>query len=110
MSTNTPRRPKRIRIVATIYDKKGRILSVGHNSYTKTHPLMMYYGRRCGCMNQPYLHAEVDAIVKLKGGVPYKILIERYNKNGEPKLAAPCKICQEAIRDTGIKRIEYTVG
>ena len=97
-------------IKATSYDKRGKILSVGHNSYIKTHPKMYEYALK---MNQPYkifLHAEIAALIKIRNGEPFKIFIERYGKNGEPKLAAPCPICLEAIRQAGIQRIEYTIG
>lgn len=97
-------------IKATILDKRGRILAVGYNSYEKTSPVQAQYGKR---VNQPariYLHAEIAALVKVKHGVPHKIKIERYNRFGEPKMAAPCPICSLAIKESGIKFIEYTVG
>lgn len=97
-------------IKATIYDKRGKVLSVGYNSYIKTHPKMVEYAMK---LNEPYkmfLHAEIAALIKVRNGEPYKIFIERYNKKGEPKLAAPCPICMEAIKQAGIQRIEYTIG
>lgn len=97
-------------IKATVFDKRGRILATGVNSYEKTSPVQAQYGKR---VNQPariYLHAEIAALVRVKYGVPYKIKIERYDKNGNPKLAAPCPICSLAIKEAGIKFIEYTVG
>ena len=98
-------------ITATIYDKKGRKLSIAKNSYEKTHPIQARYARRVGEEYKQYLHAEIRAIIKaLKKGVPYKIKIERYGKGGEPRDAMPCPICQLAIREAGIKFIEYTIG
>lgn len=97
-------------IKATIFDKRGRILAVGYNSYEKTSPVQALYGKR---VNQPariYLHAEIAALVKVKYGTPYKIKIERYDQSGEPKMAAPCPICSLAIKEAGIKFIEHTVG
>jgi len=95
---------------ATIYDKRGRILSVAFNSYLKSHPKMAEFARRVGLDHKQYLHAEIAALIKCKRGVPYKIKIERYDKRGNPKLAAPCPVCQLAIMESGIKFIEYTVG
>lgn len=97
-------------VKATIFDRKGRILSVGYNSYVKTHPFQFKLACKCGNPDRPYLHAEIDAITKLKrnAGYAYKILIERYYKNGKPALAKPCEICELAINNTTIKYIEYT--
>jgi tRNA(Arg) A34 adenosine deaminase TadA len=55
-----------------------------------------------------YLHAEIAALVKARGK-GYKIKIERYNKHGEPMLAAPCPICLAAIKEAGIQLVEHTV-
>lgn len=96
-------------ITATIFDKKGRILSVGKNSYTKTHPRQAHLAAKCGHHHKVYLHAEIAALVKCKGQ-PHKILIERYNRRGEPLLAKPCEICQMAIKEAGINFIEFTIG
>jgi deoxycytidylate deaminase len=103
-----PRR--KYKITATIFDKHGRILAQESNSYTKTHPYQAKLAARAGKPNKVYLHAEIKAIIKAqKFGEPYKILIERYNSEGEPVLAKPCEICQLAIKEAGIKRIEYTI-
>lgn len=95
-------------ITATIYDKKGRILSVGHNSYKKSHPEQAKYAARVGQPERLYLHAEISALVKCRG-TPHKIRVERIDKKGEFKLAKPCPICELAIKEAGIKFVEYTV-
>jgi deoxycytidylate deaminase len=101
---------KKYRITATVYDKKGRVLSTATNSYQKTHPYQAKCAEKVGKPNKIFLHAEIHAIIKaLKKGVPYKIKIERYNKKGEPVCAKPCPVCQQAIQETGIKYIEYTI-
>lgn len=57
-----------------------------------------------------YLHAEIAALVKLKKGMkPYKIVIERYGKDGRSRIAKPCPVCERAIKAWNIKRVEYTV-
>lgn len=98
-------------LTAIIYDKHGMKLAEEHNSYIKTHPLQKFYATKVGTPKREYLHAEVRAIIKaLKRGIPYKILISRINpKNGNTGLAKPCPICELAIKDAGIKRIEYTL-
>ena len=50
-------------IKATIYDRRKNVLSVGRNSYSKTHPIMAKYGKRFN-VHKVLIHAEVDAILK----------------------------------------------
>jgi deoxycytidylate deaminase len=100
---------QKYKLVATITDKKGRILSWGYNSYSKTSPTQAYYAEKTGYNLRIYLHSEIDAILKLKyTDKPYAIFIVRINHNGEPVFAKPCEICQKAIQDIGIKKIYYT--
>lgn len=101
---------KRFHITATVYDKRGRILSIGENSYEKTHPRMKILSDKCNIPHKNFLHAEISALVKVKSGEPYKIKIERYGKTGNPLNAKPCPICELAIKESGISVIEYTVG
>jgi len=99
-------------LTAIIYDRKGRILSIGKNSYVKTHPMMAKMAYEVGeNHNRVFLHAEIDAIVKCRQlDKAYRIEIFRYNKQGKPQLAAPCPICQGAIKKTTIKEIVFTTG
>ena len=101
------KRTKRQNITAFAYDKKGNLLAVGRNSYTKTHPLQAKYGRLSGKPGAIYLHAEVSALVRARGEV-YRLVVVRYGADGKPLLAKPCKACQLAIRDFGVKRVEHT--
>lgn len=97
-------------VKATVYDKKGRPLGVGYNSFVKTNTYQAKLAEQVGTPDKQYLHAEVAAILKAqKHGKPYKIFVERYNKHGEPMLAKPCPICEMAIKIAGIKRVEYTI-
>lgn len=96
-------------ITAVIYDKKGRVLSVGQNSYLKTHPLQKKYAKKCGLDEKEFLHAEVHAIVRcpdLRNA--HRIFVSRWNSKGEPLLAKPCPICQSAIQAAGIRIVEHT--
>lgn len=100
---------KRFHIIATILDKRGRVLSVGYNSYTQTHPLQAKFAEMCGLPDKIYLHAEIQSIVRLKHPhKAHKIKVERYDNNGNPKLACPCCICMKAIEAVGIPNIEWT--
>ena len=95
-------------IQARCYNKRGQLLSVGFNSYTKTHPLQKWFAGLAGMNDKQYLHAEIDAILRAKGSKIHRIVVERYGKDGHPRLAAPCPICQLAIAAFGIKIVEHT--
>lgn len=100
---------RKVCVTAIIYDKKGRALSIGRNSYTKTHPLMFKNGVKVGRPQKIYLHAEVDAILKCRNlKKAYKISIFRYDWKGEPVCAKPCPVCMSVITQTPIKIIEHT--
>jgi deoxycytidylate deaminase len=106
----TTKARKKFVIKATTFDSRDRIISVGYNSYTKTHPRQAKIADMVGLDDKQYLHAEVAAIIRSKGRDIHKIKIERYDSEGNPKLAAPCPVCQMAIKMAGIKFVEYTVG
>ena len=100
---------KRFNIVATVYDKRGRKLTEGTNSYTKTHTLQAKFAVQVGLDDKVFLHAEIAALSRLKSfHKPYKIVVERYLSDGSTALAKPCPICEAAIRVHGIQRIEFT--
>lgn len=99
----------RYKLSAIVTDKKNNILSFGVNSYKKTHPTQAYYAEKVGKYNSIFLHAEIDAVSKIPyNKKPYAIYIARVGKTGEPRLAKPCKICNKAIKDSGIEKIYYT--
>lgn len=95
-------------IVARAYDKRGRLLARSANSYTQTHPIQAKYARLAGKPNSIYLHAEIACLLRAGTKPIHKLVVERYHKNGNPALAKPCVICQRAIRDWGVKIVEYT--
>lgn len=95
------------KVSAVITNKKGRIIAVGCNSYSKTHPKQAYYAKKCGCQPKIFLHAEIDALIHCKDK-PHTIYIARVNRKGNPLPAKPCPICNMAITDCGIERIITT--
>jgi len=101
--------PMKQNITAIIYDKRGAILSIGKNSYVKTHPLQARYANKVGLSKKVFLHAEIDAIIKCKDiSKAFRILIVRTLANGATGCAKPCPICVEGIKQTPIKRIEHS--
>lgn len=103
-----PKGTKQYEITALAYDRRGNLLSVGRNSYVRTHPRQAYYSRKSG--GNPaaiYLHAELHALIKARQPV-HRLVVLRYNRDGTPALAKPCAACQLAIKDFNVKYLEHT--
>ena len=94
-------------IGCVIVDKKGKVISRGHNKPTKSHPTQNVYATKVGRPEKIYLHAEIDAIVKCRSD-PHTIYIGRLLKSGELGISKPCPICELAIIESGIEKIVYT--
>lgn len=95
-------------ITAIAYDKKGNVLSVGRNSYIKTHTIQGRYARKVGRPSSIFLHAEIDALIKAKRKNVYRMFVSRLGRDGTYCLAKPCPICQAALEDYGVKVVEHT--
>jgi deoxycytidylate deaminase len=98
-------------ITALIYNKRGRLVSMGKNDYARTHPLQA----RCACaVGEPhriFIHAEIAALVRLKDWTQaHSIHVARYTRDGQPADARPCKACSHALQLAGIKNISFTTG
>jgi deoxycytidylate deaminase len=100
----------KIKVGAIVFNKRGRILSIGNNRYLKTHPLQKKCAEKADAPSKVYLHAEIDALVKCKSESAYGISVARVNSKGEVRLAKPCKICQIAIKEAKIKLVEFTTN
>jgi len=100
---------KKQTITAIIRDKRGYVLSIGKNSYRKSHPLQKLHAEKVGLFHKEFIHAEVDAIIKCKDlSKAHSISVYRYSEKGLPLLAKPCLICQSAIEASGIKNVFFT--
>jgi deoxycytidylate deaminase len=95
-------------VKATCFDKRGRVISIGFNSYTRTHPKQAKLAKIAGLEEKQTLHAEIAAIIKARGKPIHSIMVERYHRDGKPALAAPCPVCQLAIKMAGIKHVHHT--
>lgn len=99
----------RFDMTAIIYDKRGRVLSVGKNSYIKTHPLQNKHACMVGLPDKQFLHAEIHAITRCRNlERAHRIVVTRFGSRGEPKTAKPCPVCVSAIQAAGIKYVEHT--
>lgn len=99
------------KVTAYIYDKKGKLLAVGHNSYTKTHPKQAYFASKAGVGRKTYLHAEIAALIRVgkNSGHAYRIHVERRLRNGTLGCSKPCSVCTLAIQEAGIKIVSYSI-
>lgn len=99
-------------VIARTYSKQGRLISIGVNSYSKTHPHQAALAKKAGLPDKVYLHAEVLALLRAQGKnlKVHKLVIKRYKRDGTPGNAKPCPVCEEAIRLAGVKVVEYTTG
>jgi len=96
-------------ITAIIYDRRGKVLSIGKNSYVKTHPLQAKYALKAGLPEKQYLHAEISAIVKCRDLTKaHRIEVIRVGRDGSLLLAKPCPVCQSAIEASGIRHVQHT--
>lgn len=84
-------------LVAHAYDKRGRLLAVATNSYTKTHPLQARFAEKVGHPNRQVLHAEIACLIRCKDQPIHKLMVWRYGRDGQLVCAKPCAICQTAI-------------
>lgn len=99
---------KKYVIKATTYDKKGRKIAIAFNDYHRTHPLQKECADKAGYPFKDRLHAEVAVLIKSRGSTVYRIRVERYDSDGNPKLAKPCPVCEVAIALSKIGVVEYT--
>ena len=99
---------RRFFILAKCYNKRGQLLSVGFNSYEKSHPIQKHFADLVGMPEKKYLHAEIAAIIRAKDKQIYRLTVERYDATGLPVNAAPCPVCQQAIATFKISVVEHT--
>jgi len=91
---------------AICINRRGRVLSMGFNSYTKTHPLQSKYANKLNIHHKVYLHAELSALLKSKEK-PNSLLVARINRHGQLTTSKPCLVCQLAMREAGVKQVFY---
>jgi tRNA(Arg) A34 adenosine deaminase TadA len=98
------------RLCAVITDRKGNVLSIGQNSYSKTHPMQALAAKRVGRESVCFMHSEIDAIRRLGRDAhkAHNIYVARLDKQGQTVLAKPCEICQSMI-DIMNLNVEYTI-
>ena len=87
--------------------KSGRVVGTGYNK-DRNHPLFVSPEHIKPHCSQ---HAEVSALREAKGNADGAILyVARVNNQGQDRNSRPCRLCQEAIIKSNIKKVIYTKG
>lgn len=92
--------------ICAITTYKGRLQSIAFNSYVKTHPEQKRLAKKVGHPEREFLHAEILALLRAKK--VDTISVFRLGRNGEWQNAKPCAICELAIKERGIRKINHT--
>ena len=97
--------------VGALLIHKNKVITQGVNQDTKSHPLQARLAEAVGLGEKIYLHAEISALVKCKSEVDTIVVARLGGHSGdEIRNAKPCKICELAIREAGIKNVYYTMN
>lgn len=99
--------------IGCIIVNKHHVISSGHNSNTKCHPLQAKIdSNHFNCFCSGKVHAETSAIIpllKIKDDYSRATLYTyRENKDGSLAMSRPCPRCMKLIKQLGITRIKYT--
>jgi deoxycytidylate deaminase len=87
-----------------IITKNGRVLATGINKDRNNPNIVSSEHIEGHCS----VHAEVDALKKVKDVKGATIYIARVNRRGQERMSKPCDRCYETIIKSGIKKIVYT--
>lgn len=98
-------------MVAFVLDSKGRILTEGWNSYTKTHPIQKQAALAKDDQHKCFLHAEIHALSRLSYKQLSKqesIVVMRMDSKKRLLPGKPCPICQDVIKQYGIDSVIHS--
>lgn len=100
---------KKFQLVATTFDKKGRVIATAQNDYKRSHPIAKHFAVLAGeSEHKDRIHAELGAMLNSGKTVVHSILVQRFNSNGSMANAKPCPACQLMIKSFGVKLVRYT--
>jgi deoxycytidylate deaminase len=100
--------------VGCVVVNKHRIIGSGFNSNTKCHKVQALLDKEIfGCECPGKLHAEVATLLPLiRDGVDLSkgsIFVYREHRDGTIACSRPCARCERLIKQSGIKKIYFTV-
>jgi len=91
---------------AVTLDRRGNVLNVGYNNKGSSW-IQRMYAKKVGKPDKTYTHAEVDALRKSQA--PYYLVVVRINSRNKLMNSAPCEICRELIKDSGVKEVYHSI-
>jgi deoxycytidylate deaminase len=91
-----------------VFVRGGRLLSVGVNKWRNKNNIPVIESD--GYIPHLTIHAEIDALARVKDAKGATVYIARVTKNGEERFSRPCERCEKALMDAGVKRVVYTTG
>ncbi len=94
-------------VICGALTKRGRIISIGFNSYVKTHSLQKHYAVKNDLIHKEFLHAEISAIIKAKNKI-HSVMILRKPNIDKLCNARPCPICRMALKEAGVKNVFFS--
>jgi deoxycytidylate deaminase len=95
---------------------KNRLLSIGFNNPTKTHPknLKIRFFNRQGIdiSTAVGIHSELSAVIKLgeEDCTRYTIVNTRINRNNKIDFSKPCEGCSSLLKQLNFKKIFYSTN
>jgi deoxycytidylate deaminase len=100
---------KRYEIIATAFDKKGKVLGTGVNDYNRSHPLAKFFSVQAGESEQKdKVHAELSAVLASGRKNIHSVFVQRFHNDGSMATAKPCMTCQAMLKGFGVKLVRYT--
>ena len=94
-------------VICAALDHHNNIVSIGQNSYQKTHPMQGRLAAKCGNASREYLHAEIASLVKSRRDIE-TVMVVRMTCKGLIRMARPCNICALALREAKVRFVVYT--
>lgn len=108
-----PTEEYRQRHYAVVLSKKGELLGEGANSFTKSHPVQANFSSKAGKEDSVFLHAEMSALIRCSTSRKVKdihtLVVVRVDKKGDMCNSCPCRVCQMAMKEFGVKNVLFSV-
>lgn len=96
--------------VGAVLINKNKVISTAVNLDCKSHPLQARWAKRVGLKEKIYLHAEMKALIDARSYADTIIVVRLGGRGGiSLRQSRPCKICEAALRYSGIRHIYYSV-
>ncbi len=99
--------------ITVVFDKN-KIISIGANSYCKTHPKAAIFQKEEIVDRNRYvpgIHSELSAILKLgEDCSKFTFFNVRIDNNNQINNSRPCSGCTKLLKQVGFKRFYYSIS